>query len=158
MCLNIIWFGASCLATAWLIYVWVIGLTGTSLFILGAVTGLIFAPIFPLSFGFFNQRLNVIPMLLGLLLCGTALGAMTLNKIAGLVMDRNPNHFPTLLAVCILMAIIFYIASHLVHFFHQRKNLLHARSLVTNDTALSSESYNEEEQQMAIYLRNQEDE
>jgi hypothetical protein len=83
MCLNIVWFGASCLATVWLIYVWVIGLTSTSLFILGATTGLVFAPIFPLSFGFFNQRLNVIPMLLGLLLCGTALGAMTLNKIAG---------------------------------------------------------------------------
>jgi hypothetical protein len=83
MCLNIIWFGALCLATTWLIYVWVIGLTGTSLFILGAITGLIFSPIFPLSFGFFNQRLNVIPMLLGLLLGGTALGAITLNKIAG---------------------------------------------------------------------------
>jgi hypothetical protein len=72
-------------------------------------------------------------------------------------MDRNPNHFPTLLAVCILMAIILYIASHLVHFFHQRKNLLHARSSVINGTALSSEHLNEEEQQMTIYLRNQED-
>ena len=41
-------------------------------------------------------------------------------------MDLNPNHFPTLLAVCILMAIILYIVSHLVHFFHQRKTLLHA--------------------------------
>jgi hypothetical protein len=83
ICLNIIWIGTSCLATAWLIYVWLIGLTGTSLFILGAITGLVFAPIFPLSFAFFNQRLNVKPMLLGFLLCGTALGAMTLNKIAG---------------------------------------------------------------------------
>jgi hypothetical protein len=55
------------------------------------------------------------------------------------------------------MAIILYIASHLVYFFHQRKNLLHARSSVTNDPALSSECFNEEEQQMAIYLRNQED-
>ena len=78
-----IWFGASCLATVWLSYVWIIGLTRTSLFILGAITGLIFAPMFPLSFAFFNQRLNVIPMLLGLLLTGTAIGAMTLNKIAG---------------------------------------------------------------------------
>ena len=83
ICLNIIWFGASCLATIWLSYVWIIGLTRTSLFILGAISGLIFAPMFPLSFGFFNQRLNVIPMLLGLLLSGTAIGAMTLNKIAG---------------------------------------------------------------------------
>jgi hypothetical protein len=28
----------------------------------------------------FDLRLNVIPMLLGLLLCGIALGAITLNK------------------------------------------------------------------------------
>jgi hypothetical protein len=82
-CLNIIWFGTLCLAIAWLIFVWIIGLTGTSLFILGAITGLVFSPIFPLSFGFFNQRLNVIPMLLGLLLCGTAFGAIIFNKIAG---------------------------------------------------------------------------
>jgi hypothetical protein len=72
-------------------------------------------------------------------------------------MDHNPNHFPTLLAVCILMAIILYIASHLIHFFHQRKNLLHARSSVTNGRVLSSEYFNEDEQQTAIYLKNQED-
>jgi len=72
-------------------------------------------------------------------------------------MDRNPNHFPTLLTVCILMAIILYIASHVIHLFHQRENLLHVRSSVTNDPALSPVCFNEEEQQMAIYLRNQED-
>jgi len=72
-------------------------------------------------------------------------------------MDRNANHFPTLLAVCILMAIILYIVSHLVYFFHQRNNLLHARSSVKNDPTLSPECFNEEEQQMGIYLRNQED-
>ncbi|CAF3586079.1 unnamed protein product [Rotaria sp. Silwood1] len=156
-CLNIIWFGSLCLATAWLIFVWIIGLTSTNLFILGAVTGLLFAPIFPLSFGFFNQRLNVIPMLLGFLLSGTALGAITLNKIAGVVMDYNPNHFPTILAVCISMAIILHIASHLVYFFHQRKNLLNAQPSVTNGLALSPEGSNEEEQQMTNYLRDRED-
>ncbi|CAF1109652.1 unnamed protein product [Rotaria sordida] len=157
LCLSIIWFGALCLAIAWLIYVWIIDLTSTSLFILGAVTGLIFSPIFPLSFGFFNQRLNVIPMLLGLLLGGTALGAITFNKIAGVIIDRDPNHFPTILAVCILIAIIFYIVSHIVYFFHQRKNLLNARSSVINGPPLSSEYCNEEEQQIANYLKDQED-
>ena len=67
-------------------------------------------------------------------------------------MDRNPNHFPTLLIVCILMSIIFYIASHIVYFFHERKNLLNARPSVTNGAALSVE-----EQQMANYLRDQDD-
>ncbi|CAF3873017.1 unnamed protein product, partial [Rotaria sordida] len=157
ICLSIIWFGAFCLAIAWLNYVWIIDLTSTSLFILGAVTDLIFSPIFPLSFGFFNQRLNVIPMLLDLLLCGTALGAIKFNKIAGVIIDRNPNHFPTILAVCILMAIILYIASHIVYFFHQQKNLLNVRSLVINGSALSSEYCNEEEQQITNYLRDQED-
>ncbi|CAF1077410.1 unnamed protein product [Adineta steineri] len=150
ICLNIIWFGALCLAAAWLVSVWVVGLTSTSLFILGVVTGFIFFPIFPLSFGYFNQRLNVTPMLLGLLLCGTALGAMTFSKIAGLVMDHDPNHFPTLLAVCILMTTIIYIVSHLVHFVHQRKNLSHAQSSANNDTTHSSEGFREEEQQITI--------
>jgi hypothetical protein len=83
MCLNIVWVGGLCLAITWLIFVWMIGLTGTSLFILGAGTGLVFAPIFPLSFGLFNQRLNVVPMLLALLLCGSAFGAIAFQKIAG---------------------------------------------------------------------------
>ena len=82
-CLSVVWFGGLCLAVAWLVFVQFIGLTSTSLFILGSATGLIFSPIFPLSFGFYNQRLNVVPMLLALLLCGSALGAITLQKLAG---------------------------------------------------------------------------
>ncbi len=69
-------------------------------------------------------------------------------------MDRNPNHFPTLLAVYILMAIILYMASHLVYFFHQRKKLLNAQPSLIND---SPEDMNEEEQQMTNYIRDQED-
>ena len=83
VCLNIIWFAAFCLAIAWLIFVWFIGLTSFSLLLLGSATGLLFSPILPLSFGFFNQRLNVVPMLLALLLCGSALGAMIFQKLAG---------------------------------------------------------------------------
>ena len=82
-CLTMMWFGALALSIAWLIFVWMIGLTFVSLSLLGAVTGFILSPIFPLSFGFFNQQLKVIPMLLALLLSGTAFGAMSLNKIAG---------------------------------------------------------------------------
>ncbi|CAF1925144.1 unnamed protein product [Rotaria magnacalcarata] len=157
MCLNIIWFGGFCLAISWLIFVWFIGLTSTSLFILGAATGLVFSPIFPLSFGLFNQRLNVVPMLLASLLCGSAVGAMTLQKIAGFVLDRNPKHFPTLLIVCLLISIILYLASNLVYFFHERKNLLNACPSLTNGAALSPKTFNEEEQQMATYLRDQQD-
>jgi dolichol kinase len=83
ICLNVVWCGGLLLAIAWLIFVWIIGLSTTSLFILGAATGLVFAPIFPLSFGFFNQKLDVVPMLIALLLCGSALGALIFQKVAG---------------------------------------------------------------------------
>jgi hypothetical protein len=93
-----IWLGALALSIAWLLFVWIIGLTFASLSLLGAITGFIFSPIFPLSFGFFNQRLNVIPMLLALLLSGTAFGAMSLNKIAGrLFLKRSILRFSPLL-------------------------------------------------------------
>jgi hypothetical protein len=64
-------------------FVWLVGLTGISLFILGAGSGLIFSPLIPLTFALFNQRLNVVPILLALVLCGLALGVMTFQKIAG---------------------------------------------------------------------------
>ncbi len=67
-------------------------------------------------------------------------------------MVHNPKHFPTLLIVCILMSIIFYIVSNIVCFFHERKKSLNAQPSVTNGAALSTE-----EQQMANYLRDQED-
>jgi hypothetical protein len=72
-------------------------------------------------------------------------------------MDRNPNQFPTLLIVCILMSIILYVVSNLIFIFHRRKNPLNARVSVTNGAALSPESFNEEEQQMSNYLSAQED-
>ena len=83
MCLNIVWLGGLCLSVAWLIYEWAIGLTSTSLFILGAASGLVFAPLIPLTFAFFNKKLNVVPMLLALVLCGSAIGIMAFQKIIG---------------------------------------------------------------------------
>jgi hypothetical protein len=83
MCLNIIWFGGFCLSITWLIFVWVIGLTSTSLLILGAGTGLVFGPMYPVSIGFINQRLNVTPILLAAVLCGSAAGAALFQQIAG---------------------------------------------------------------------------
>ncbi|CAF4288776.1 unnamed protein product, partial [Rotaria magnacalcarata] len=79
------------------------------------------------------------------------------NFFQGFVLDRNPKHFPTLLIVCLLISIILYLASNLVYFFHERKNLLNACPSLTNGAALSPKTFNEEEQQMATYLRDQQD-
>jgi ABC-type uncharacterized transport system permease subunit len=81
--LNGLWLCGLVLAVFWFVYVWFIGLTSTNLFVLGAFTGLVFSPTFPLSFGFINQRLNVNPFLLGFLLCGGSLGAMAFQKLGG---------------------------------------------------------------------------
>lgn len=68
-------------------------------------------------------------------------------------MDLNPNHFPTLLFICILMSILLYVISNVIYFFHQRKNAKNVQASVTNGTTLNPESVNEEEEQMANYLR-----
>jgi len=73
-------------------------------------------------------------------------------------MDRNPNHFPTLLIVCMLMSILLYILSNIVYFFHQRKHPVNAQASTTNDaTAVSPEDFNDDEQNMAKYLKEQEE-
>jgi hypothetical protein len=72
-------------------------------------------------------------------------------------MDRNPNHFPTLLIVCMLMSILLYILSNFVYFFHQRKHPLNAQASTTNDAAVSPEDFNDDEQNMAKYLTEQEE-
>jgi ABC-type uncharacterized transport system permease subunit len=82
-CLCGLWICGFILALCWYLFVWVIGLTSTNLLILGAFTGLVFSPTFPLTFGFINQRLNANPVLVGLLLCGSGLGAMIFQKIGG---------------------------------------------------------------------------
>jgi hypothetical protein len=161
------------LVIVWLVLVWIVGLTGTSLLILGAISGLIFAPIIPLTFAYFNQRLNVIPILLALVLCGQALGIIIFQKVAGkfifkitteliwnilgFVMDHNPNHFPTLLVICVIVAIILYVLSNILYFFHQKKYSLNTRTSETGAIVFSSgrldEQEQEQEQQTITYLR-----
>ncbi len=83
VCLVISWCGGLGLAVMWIIYVWVLGLTATNLFVLGALTGFIIGPFYPLSFAWINQKLNVVPLLLAALCCGGGLGASALQKIGG---------------------------------------------------------------------------
>jgi hypothetical protein len=63
-------------------------------------------------------------------------------------MDRNRNHFPTLLFICILTSILLYLISNIISFIHQRKTTNNARTTSSNTIKLSPESVNEEEKQM----------
>jgi hypothetical protein len=78
-----LWICGFILAITWFIFVWIIELTSLNLFILGGFTGFVFSPTFPLSFSFINQRLNVNPLLVALLLSGSAFGGMIFQKLGG---------------------------------------------------------------------------
>lgn len=72
-------------------------------------------------------------------------------------MDQNPNHFPTLLIVCLLASILLYVASSIIGYVHQRKLAANIRALGAQDTnALPSSAVNDEEQEMANYLADEE--
>lgn len=113
---------------------------------MGAFTGLVFSPTFPLSFAFLNQRLNANPLLLALLLSGSACGGMIFQKIAGFVLKENEKHFPTLLIICVICAILLFISAMIISSLHRKKNK-------NQNQKVNSLNTNEEEQQMEIDLR-----
>ncbi|UJR34355.1 hypothetical protein I4U23_021759 [Adineta vaga] len=141
--LSGLWVCGIILAITWFIFVWVIKLTSLNLLILGAFTGLVFSPTFPLSFAFINQRLNVNPLLVGLLLSGASLGAMTFQKLAGIILDAHPKQFPTILITCVILSIIFFIIAMIISSVHQKNLPSKPKEIVYR---------NNEEEQIEIYL------
>jgi hypothetical protein len=73
--------------------------------------------------------------------------------VLGMVMDFDPNHFPTLFTVCVILPIILYIISNIITFFHERK-LKTKQNPIINDVPLTSDNLGEEEQQLVDYLKN----
>ena len=72
-------------------------------------------------------------------------------------MDKNPNQFPTLLIVCLLMAIVLYVIASIIGHLHQRKTAANLRTSRTKDNStLPSSDVNNEEQEMANYLADEE--
>ncbi|CAF0767607.1 unnamed protein product [Adineta steineri] len=152
LCLIGLWVFGLSVAVGWYIFVWQITLTSTSLLILGAFTGLIFSPTFPLSFGFLNQRLNTNPLLIGLLLCGSASGGMFFQKIGGIVLDTNRKHFPTLLIICVIFSIILFSIAFIISTIYEKK--INSKKNLNNTIPINKQNLpiSEEEQQMEKYL------
>lgn len=101
ICLVLSWCQNLIVAILWLVYVWMIGLTATSLFVLGSLTGLAIGPLFASSFAWINEKLYFTPMLLAASLCGAGLGASLLQKIAGKFYSvRNNRRFCLLNRLC----------------------------------------------------------
>jgi DMSO reductase anchor subunit len=76
---------------------------------------------------------------------------MNLFYVIGFVMDYDPNHFSTLLTVCIMITILLYIILNVIEVCHQR-SIKTTQHSITNDESLTTDELNDEEQQMTNYL------
>jgi hypothetical protein len=67
-------------------------------------------------------------------------------------MDRDPNHFPTLITACVITTITLFILINMIIFFHERSVKNHQQAVI-NEVKLTTDELGEEEKQMAIYLQ-----
>ncbi|CAF1425123.1 unnamed protein product [Adineta ricciae] len=141
---NIAWFGSLYVAVLWLLWIWSSDWIIAQLLILGTFTGLAMAPLVQLSLAFINERLKVTPVLIAYVYSGSALGALVFHQTTGYIMDHDPNYFPTLFFISTLAAILLYILSNGVYYFHRRKNLSNAQSSDTATATLLPENLDRE--------------
>lgn len=62
-------------------------------------------------------------------------------------MDHNPNYFPILITVCVIISIVFYILSNIVVFVHER-NLPPKDPSMGNDRSTAKDKFDEKGQMM----------
>ncbi len=73
--------------------------------------------------------------------------------IKGIVLDNNRKHFPSLLIICVILSIILFVFALILSSIHKKKVNLKKTSIEIVDKKYIS-NVNEEEQQMEIYLNN----
>jgi hypothetical protein len=67
-------------------------------------------------------------------------------------MDRDPNHFPTLITACVITTITLFILINIIIFFHERSVKDHQQA-VMNEVKLTTDQLGEEEKEMTNYLQ-----
>jgi hypothetical protein len=67
-------------------------------------------------------------------------------------MDRDPNHFPTLITACVITTITLFILINMIIFFHERSVKDHQQA-VMNEVKLTTNQLDEDEKQMTNYLQ-----
>jgi len=67
-------------------------------------------------------------------------------------MDRDPNHFPTLITACVITTISLFILINMIIFFHERSVKNHQQAVI-NEVKLTTDKLGEEEKQMTNYLQ-----
>jgi hypothetical protein len=67
-------------------------------------------------------------------------------------MDRDPNHFPTLITACVITTITLFILINMIIFFHERSVKNHQQAVI-NEVKLTTDKLGEEEKEMTNYLQ-----
>ena len=65
---------------------------------------------------------------------------ISIELFLGFIMDRNPNYFPILLTVGVLVCILLYALLNLIVFFHQRKLKNKDKSISIVDDELTEQT------------------
>ena len=81
--LSFVLTGGLCFGIIWLIVIWVIGATSTSLCILGTAAGVVLGALFPLSMAYISERMLVTHVALAYLYSSEAIGGILFSKISG---------------------------------------------------------------------------
>jgi hypothetical protein len=67
-------------------------------------------------------------------------------------MDRDPNHFPTLITACVITTITLFILINMIIFFHERSVKNHQQAVI-NEVKLTTDKLGKEEKEMTNYLQ-----
>ncbi len=66
-------------------------------------------------------------------------------------MDHDPNHFPTLIAACVIITIAVFILLNVIIFFHER-NVKNLQTVIDEMKSTTDELKEEEENELTQYL------
>jgi len=106
----------------WIIFIWYIGLTRLSLFILVTIYGLSISSISPTTIGWIKQFLILSPIELTFILISNAFGGILFGFICGYIFQYyNSKHLFTVLIFALLSCSILFILSFIFQNIHSNK-------------------------------------
>jgi fucose permease len=113
-----------CLLTyiLWIIFIWYIGLTRLSVFLLVTANGLSISSISPTTIGWIKQFLSLSPIELTLILSSNSIGGIVFGLISGYVFQHyGSKHLFTLLILLVMLMSIFFIFTFIIQYFHSKQ-------------------------------------
>jgi hypothetical protein len=106
----------------WIIFVWYIGLTTISVFILAIINALSISSISPTAIGWIKFYLNLSPIELTLILTSNAFGGIIFGLISGYIFQYyHPIHLFTVLIIALLLCSISFILAFSFQYIYSNK-------------------------------------